>query len=820
MDICRHMKSTKAIVPVLVTILSFPAGARPAQHNRITARVDNSRRAALKGHLHPLAQAANDEGPEDSTFDLPRLSVMLKPSEAQQAELDKLLAEQQDPASPNYHKWLTPEEYADRFGVSQDDMDKITAWLQSQNFSAITPSRARNSISFSGHAADVRRAFAAEIHRYRVDGEEHFASATEPSIPAALQGVVRAVHGLHDFRLKPKSLRPQYTSGSGNHYLAPDDIATIFNVRSLYNSGIDGSGQKLVVVGQTQINLADIQQFRTYFNLPGTDPQVMLVPNSRDPGMVRGDSEEANLDLQWSGAVARGATIVYVYAQDVMDAVQYAIDQNLAPVLSMSYGLCESQTSNSDAGVLRGWAKQANAQGMTWFAASGDAGGADCFGGGGRSSSGLSVDIPASIPEVTGVGGTQLNDAGGTYWNSTNDANHASALSYIPETAWNDSTTGSLSSSGGGASRFFDKPSWQTGAGVPSDTVRDVPDVALPGSPAHSAYLFYTGGKLGTVGGTSAGAPVFAGIATLMNHYLVSNGLQAAPGVGNMNPRLYALAAAAPHVFHDVTTGNNIVTPCSSRTRTCTAEPIGYNAGPGYDQVTGLGSVDAYSLVTAWHEVGSGTQPAAELGPPAIASLANGASFTAAFAPGMVLSVFGTQLAPRTESAAAVPLPSALAGVSAAINGVAAPLYYVSANQLNIEIPYEIGAGPAVLRIDNNGQSASTTFAVSSAAPGIFTNAAAAPVPHTTAARGQVVTLYLTGAGAVTGGSLPRPAQTTAVTVGGLPAPIQFIGIPAGLAGVVQINYQVPGGIGLGMQPVVVTVGGVSSAAAQLNVTR
>jgi uncharacterized protein (TIGR03437 family) len=186
----------------------------------------------------------------------------------------------------------------------------------------------------------------------------------------------------------------------------------------------------------------------------------------------------------------------------------------------------------------------------------------------------------------------------------------------------------------------------------------------------------------------------------------------------------------------------------------------------------------------------------------------------------MVLSVFGTQLAPRTESAAAVPLPSALAGVSAAINGVAAPLYYVSANQLNIEIPYEIGAGPAVLRIDNNGQSASTTFAVSSAAPGIFTNAAAAPVPHTTAARGQVVTLYLTGAGAVTGGSLPRPAQTTAVTVGGLPAPIQFIGIPAGLAGVVQINYQVPGGIGLGMQPVVVTVGGVSSAAAQLNVTR
>jgi uncharacterized protein (TIGR03437 family) len=186
----------------------------------------------------------------------------------------------------------------------------------------------------------------------------------------------------------------------------------------------------------------------------------------------------------------------------------------------------------------------------------------------------------------------------------------------------------------------------------------------------------------------------------------------------------------------------------------------------------------------------------------------------------MVLSVFGSQLAPATVSASAVPLPTALAGVSATVNGISAPLYYVSSSQLNVGIPYEVVPGPAVLRVDNNGQSASATLQVTAAAPGIFTDAAGAPVPHGSAARGDVITLYLTGAGAVTGGTLPRPTQSATVTVGGAQAPVQFIGIPAGLAGVVQINYQVPGGIGVGPQPVVTTVGGIPSMPANLMVTR
>jgi subtilase family serine protease len=267
----------------------------------------------------------------------------------------------------------------------------------------------------------------------------------------------------------------------------------------------------------------------------------------------------------------------------------------------MSYGQCETLTSSAEAASLRAWAQQASAQGMTWFAASGDSGGADCYDGTSRSPAGLAVDLPAALPEVTGVGGTQLSEADGNYWNSSNDTNHASAMSYIPEIAWNDSTTGSPASSGGGASSLFAKPSWQTGSGVPADRARDVPDVALPASAGHDGYLFFTSGKLQVVGGTSAGAPTFAAIALLLNHYLVSIGALQAPGLGNMNPRLYSLAAANSSVFHDVTTGNNIVTACSGGRRSiCTADPVGYSAGAGYDQVTGLGSVDAYSLITGW----------------------------------------------------------------------------------------------------------------------------------------------------------------------------------------------------------------------------
>ena len=568
-----------------------------AQPDRISNRIDGSRVVVLTRSISPNARAIDDQGVVDPSMEIAYATLYLKPSGAQQAALETLLAEQQDPASPNYRRWLTPEEYADRFGLSGGDITKLTAWLQSEGLTVNDVARGRRWIAFSGSAATAGAAFHTEFHRYLTGGENHFANATAPSIPEALADVVAAVGGLDDYDLTPaygKNLQvagPDFTSITGAHFLSPSDIATIYDLNQL---GLDGSGQTIAVIGNSDVNLQDIRNFRTAFGLPPNDPQMMLT--GPDP-MSTANLSEADIDLEWSGAVATNATIIYVYARSVNTAAQFAVDQRVAPVITMSYGGCEQANTS----VLQPIAQQANAEGITWVASTGDVGAAGCE----RqeelpqASKGLAVQIPASIPEITAVGGTEFNDTTGMYWNATN-SNGGSARSYIPEMGWNDSlTAGYLASSTGGASIFFSKPSWQTGPGVPNDGARDVPDIALSASWNHDGYITYTGGGSGIYGGTSVGTPEFAGFLAILNQYLMSKGTISTPGLGNVNPVLYHLAQTTPSAFHDITTGNNIV-PCMQDTANCATGSFGFSAGPGYDLVTGLGSIDFYNLATNW----------------------------------------------------------------------------------------------------------------------------------------------------------------------------------------------------------------------------
>ncbi len=539
---------------------------------------------------------------------------MLQPAPEQQAALNQLLAGQQDISSANYHRWLTPEEFADRFSVSPTDVDRIEAWLTGQGFSVSYKARARNWLSFSGTAQQVERTFHTRIHRYLIDGEEHYSNVADPAIPGALAGVASAMRGLNDFRLKPLyRQKPDYTAPGGAHYISPDDLASIYGLNGLYSAGIDGTGQKIAIVGQTDITLSDIAAFRSIFNLPPNVPQLVL--HGSDPGVSSTDLPEAELDLEWSGAVARNATILYVYSTDVLSSLQYAVDQNLAPVISMSYGACESD----DAGVLdsyRTTAQQAASQGISWLAASGDTGAAGCDSQTSkRATQGEAVSFPASIPEVTAVGGTEFNEGGTVYWNSINGVNQSSATGYIPEKAWNDTAAdGTLTATGGGASNHFPAPVWQTGAGFPNTGYRDVPDVALTASADHDGFIVCVGttncpsatwmsrgagSGYAVFGGTSASTPAFAGILTLLNHYLVAHGIQSTGGLGSANQTLYWLAQNSPSAFHDATVGDNVV-PCGLGTANCSTGSFGFTAGTGYDQATGLGSVNAFNLVTAW----------------------------------------------------------------------------------------------------------------------------------------------------------------------------------------------------------------------------
>ncbi|HEY7387779.1 MAG TPA: Ig-like domain repeat protein, partial [Bryobacteraceae bacterium] len=430
----------------------------------------------------------------------------------------------------------------------------------------------------------------------------HFANTREPAVPEALADIVGGFLGLNDFSLQPLARKvpdPDFTS-SASHYLAPADYATIYDVAPLYNAGINGAGQSIAVVGASEVNLGDIRAFRTRYGLPANDPQ--LIPYSGTSSGFNSAQIEGDLDLEWAGAIAPNATIYYVYGADPIEAIVVAVEMNVAPVISVSYGDCEVDFA---APFYRSIAQQANAQGITILNASGDAGAAGCDSQGSEpfATRGEMVDFPAVLPEVTGVGGTTFVEGSGTYWNA-NTANLGSAQSYIPEAAWNETSASGLASGGGGASLFYAQPLWQAAPGVPVDNARHVPDVAFSAA-LHDAYLVTYEGLNIAVGGTSAPTPALAGVIALLNQYQVSQGFQSQPGMGNINPQLYRMSQSVAAAFHDVAAGNNDV-PCAQGSPNCSTGSFGYPAGPAYDMATGLGSIDANTLVTQWNTQGAG----------------------------------------------------------------------------------------------------------------------------------------------------------------------------------------------------------------------
>ncbi|HEY1757054.1 MAG TPA: protease pro-enzyme activation domain-containing protein [Bryobacteraceae bacterium] len=632
-----HVKNV-CRVDLIFVCLAAPA-ILLAQADRIAGTIDSAQTITASGMLAPLAQSRYDQGPVEASFRLSYMRMMLPPAAAQQTALDQLLAAQQNPASPQFHKWLTPEQYADRFGASAKDVAKIEQWLNSAGFSIEYSARGRDWIAFSGTAAQVQAAFHAEVHRYLIDGEAHFAISSDPRIPAALGPLVGAILGLNDFTPKPFAAP---TASNPFNTLAPGDLASIYDINPLYKKGINGTGQAIAIVGESQLALTDIQTFRTTWGLSAANVQTVLVGGN--PGTAPNAQTEADLDVEWAGAIAPGAKLIFVYSTSPDSAAFYAVDQNLAPILSESLGQCESTVTAGDSASYETEAKKANAEGITWVVASGDSGAATCDTGFSSASHGVTVSFPASVPEITAVGGTEFNEGSADYWNLTNSANGGSALGYIPEMTWNDGVYGSgqrsgLVAGGGGGSSLYPKPAWQSGPGVPADGQRDLPDIAFAASAQHDGYnIVYLGQPL-IVGGTSASTPVFAGMLALLNQYTsnlsTSNQATQSTGLGNINMSLYPLAMSAPAMFHDVTASGNVV-PCKAASLDCINGQLGFNAGPGYDLATGLGSMDVYNFAIGWAGQAAGTATITTVSP----------SSAAAGGPAFTLTVNGSNFVP------------------------------------------------------------------------------------------------------------------------------------------------------------------------------
>lgn len=588
------------------------------ERSRVIDRVDNSLVTRFTHTSHPATQIARDLGRAQADLKMDRILMALQISPERQAELEQLIADQHDPASQRYRRWLTPEEFGRQFGPAQADIDAVTHWLESHGLRVNSLSRGRRFLEFSGTARQVESAFQTEIHHYDLNGEAHIANATDIAVPEALAPVIAGLVSLHDFHSRPMhhGLRAVPLDGitvfSGT--IAPDDFATIYNVKPLWNQGFDGTGQSVAVATRSNIRLSDVTAFRSQFGLPANKLQVIV--NGPDPGILPSLAEEAEaiLDTEWAGAVAKGATVKLVVSKstNALDGIAlssvYIIDNNLAPVMNMSYGNCEANLGTGNAYYAILW-QQAAAEGISVMVASGDSGSAGCDDPNSRTpaSRGLAVSGFASTPNNIAVGGTSL---GGS-------SNAPASPGYIPESAWNESSyaTGSsfnsLLGGGGGVSHIYATPAWQTGKGVPSADPgspsqhhRYVPDVSLMAA-GNDPYLIRLEGGLYSVSGTSVASPAFAGLAAILAQHTGGRN-------GNLNTQLYTMATLVPAAFHDITEGTNAV-PCLAGTPQCSAAVAshvagivttgvmdGYAAGPGYDLATGLGSVDAFAMVFNW----------------------------------------------------------------------------------------------------------------------------------------------------------------------------------------------------------------------------
>jgi hypothetical protein len=645
----RNPKRYRSALLSLFTLpfISAPLVAQVARvPARITQPVSDKQLITLHGNVHPLARPEFDQGPAPLDLRMDRMLLVLQRSPEQEAALQKLLQDQQDKASPHYHQWLTPEQFGQQFGPADDDIQKVLGWLRGRGFQNVQPSKGRTIIEFSGTAIQVEQTFGTAIRKFAVNGLDHWANLSDPAIPVALSPVVAGVLTLHNFYKSPQvqivegqftatikaGARPQFTASAGQHALVPADYYTIYNFNPLQIF----TGAKIALVGRSNISLQDVIDFHFFTFDQAESPQILL--NGPDPGNLGGGEEtEAVLDTTWAGAVAPTASVTLVVSKstattDGVDLSElYIIDNNIADVMSESFGDCEANFTSTQAMGVASLAQQAAAQGITYVVSAGDSGAAGCDNPhtATTASHPVSVNLLAATPYNVAVGGTMFAEGhnAAAFWKSTSDPTTlGSAISYIPENVWNESCTSGQSAcakanifaTGGGPSTFFAKPSWQSGVtGIPADNARHIPDVSLTAA-GHDPYLLCIRAscvpnaqgqiRFAGVSGTSASAPAFAGIMALV-------GQKNLVRLGQPNYVLYRLATTeniaqcnassatslppSSCVFNDVTVGNNSV-PGETGFGTSSAK---FQSGPGYDQATGLGSVNVTTLINQWNSV-------------------------------------------------------------------------------------------------------------------------------------------------------------------------------------------------------------------------
>jgi subtilase family serine protease len=551
--------------------------------------------------------------------------------------LARLLAEQQNPASSNYHQWLSSDEFLKRFGPSPSEINAVASWLAHEGF-AVT-GREGNALAFSAPVAVVQSAFAVRIATFG-DGSV-YANTTDPLIPKRFAAVVASVLGM-DNMVHAVAMNRQTDSLSampdaivnGAQAFGPSDLHTFYD--ETVGTGRDGTGSCIAIVGVSDFLDSTMTTFANQFGLPAINYTRVL--SGSNPG-INGDDAESELDLQWSHAAAPGASTNFYLGNDLVSDIAAAVNANACGVISISYGFC-GVSSSFMTETMDPIFQQAAVQGQSVFVSAGDQGaagiglnssGTECVVNSTRSVSEMSAD-----PNVTSVGGTQFSPT----YSGGND------VGYATEQVWNDGS----GATGGGLSQVFTKPGYQVGSGVPNDGMRDVPDISLIASPNYPG-VFFADDVNGVaqveccIGGTSLSAPVWAGFVTVIGQLTGNSRL------GNFNRIIYPLANTKYSTagFHDITIGNNNFNGV-----------IGFNAGPGFDQASGWGTIDFNVFAGAVKNfLAPSSSPTPSATPTKTASPTAIASRTATATPTLTVSPTRTATPTITATRTITPTPTA-----------------------------------------------------------------------------------------------------------------------------------------------------------------
>jgi len=745
----------------------------------VRSQVDASNRVLLKGHRPPWANPKNDVGRVPADLPIEHVTIVLNRSPQRQAAFEQFLRDQQNPASPDYHHWLTPIEIGQRFGVSSHDIAAVTGWLRSQGLLVDSVSNSRQRITFSGPASAVAVAFATEMHYFTVNGEKRISVSTEPQIPSALAGVINSVNGLHTVKLYPQhqsesaqrglhneastfGAQPEGSGFSCNgvpcNVVFPADFAVIYNLNAV-TGGINGTHQTIAIVGRSSVCPFDIINFASAAAITANIPANITVGPAPPPPVCTGtaskDQSEATLDVTRSGSIAQGASLDLVISANTatMDGIQIAteavVDNPLpgAPhIMSISFGNCEQQETSSGVKFWDSLFSQAAGQGMSVFVSSGDSGAAGCDTAGSPPPPNqiLSPNYICASSYATCVGGTEFADSANPsqYWSPTNGTGFKSALSYIPEGAWNEPLNNQsqvqVLGTGGGVSQFIATPSWQVGTGVPAARAgRYTPDIAFTAS-FHDAYFGCLAGNnqcspntsFTVFSGTSAAAPDMAGITALLEQ-------KEGSAQGLLNPGLYALAQTpANGVFNDVTVTTSGVSNCALTTPSMcnnstpgttglTGGLSGYLVTTGFDEATGLGSINIANLLANWNSAALTTTKLSALPASPVnvgTSVTLSATVSPASATGTVTFFNGSNALNSTpaplSNGTATFTSSTLTGGSYSITAAFSPATGTnfggsvsSAVSYNVQ-DFQIAAKPATVSITAPGQSGTTTLTV------------------------------------------------------------------------------------------------------------